>query len=197
MKNSRLHDQMKFIFEIEKLKVVYRQNGILGGSRQENSAEHSWHISIMAIILQEYSKENIDILKVIKMLVIHDLVEIYTGDTFLYDSVARENIKSAERDAANKIFGLLPDDQKSDFILIWNEFENRETPEANYAFVMDNLQPILNHYYTDNQNIKGKKLTKSQIIKKKEFINDFSEDLWQFALEIIDESIKNGLYLDD
>ena len=197
MTNSRLYNQMKFIFEIEKLKIVYRQNGILDGSRQENSAEHSWHISIMAIVLQEYSKECIDMLKVIKMLMIHDLVEIYTGDTFLYDNSARENIKDAEREAADKIFGLLPDEQKEDFISIWDEFENGETNEAKYAKVMDNLQPILNHFFTNNQNIKKKKITKSQIIKKKVFIKDFSEELWQYALKIIHESAENGLYINE
>ena len=197
MISQRLARQMKFISEIEKLKVVYRQNGIIDGSRRENSAEHSWHISIMALILLEYCKEEIDQLKVIKMLLIHDLVEIFAGDTFLYDEKGRDTIKSIEREAAVKLFGILPSDQKTELLEIWNEFELRETKEAKYAAVLDNLQPILNHYYTNNQNIKGKKVTKSQIIKKKEFIREFSEDVWEFAPTIIDESVKMGLYIDE
>lgn len=197
MINKRLLDQMNFISEVEKLKVIYRQNGIIDGSRLENSAEHSWHISLMAIILQEYSKEEIDFLKVIKMLLIHDLVEIYTGDTFLYDTSNREKIRPAEKDAADRIFSLLPENQKDEFIALWNEFENRETNESRYAAVMDNLQPILNHYLTKNENIKSRGLSKSQIIKKKCFIQEFSEDLWEYTLSIINESVKIGLYLDE
>lgn len=197
MINNRLLNQMSFISEIEKLKVVYRQNGIIDESRLENSAEHSWHVSLMAIILQEYSKEEIDLLKVIKMLLIHDLVEIYTGDTFLYDTAGREKIRSAEKESANKIFSLLPADQKNEFIALWNEFENRETTESKYAAVLDNLQPVINHYHTKNENIKGKGLTKSQIIEKKEFIKEFSEDLWEYTLHVINESVNIGLYIDE
>jgi putative hydrolase of HD superfamily len=194
MSNNKLIEQMNFITEIEKLKVVYRQNGVMGGERQENSAEHSWHVSLMAIILQEYSKNKIDILKVIKMLLIHDIVEIHAGDTFLYDAQKREDIKEVEQKAAEKIFGLLPIEQKNELLSLWNEFEENKTDEAKYALVLDNLHPILNHYYTNNQNIKGKKLTKQQIINKKGFIKDFSEELWEFALSIIDKSVEIGLY---
>ncbi len=188
---------MNFIAEIEKLKTIYRQNGILGGERQENSAEHSWHISIMAIILEEYCKEKLNIIKVIKMLLIHDIVEIYAGDTFLYDTDERENIKKTEEKASEKIFGLLPKEQKDEFISLWKEFEENNTNESRYAVVLDNLQPILNHYFTNNQNIKKKKLTKSQIINKKYFIKDFSEELWEFALEIINKSVENELYANE
>ena len=130
MIKKRLQDQFNFISEIEKLKIIYRQNGILDRSRQENSAEHSWHIAIMAMILKEYSKTDINIYKVIKMLLIHDLVEIYVGDTFLYNAMEREDIKIKEKEAAIKIFGILPEDQKDDYISTWNEFERRETYEA-------------------------------------------------------------------
>jgi len=192
--NSRLEKQMKFLSEIEKLKIVYRQNGIIDGTRQENSAEHSWHISLMAFILMEYCREKIDITIVIKMLLIHDLVEIYTGDTFLYDQEKRDQIKEDEAEAAAKIFSLLPSDQKDEYLKLWNEFEERKTKESQYAAVLDNFQPLLNHYITNNQNIKGKKLTKSQIIKKKEFIKNFSEEIWNFAVKIIDDSVNIGLY---
>jgi putative hydrolases of HD superfamily len=194
MISNRLLLQMNFISEIEKLKIIYRQNGVIGGKRQENSAEHSWHITLMAIILLEYCREKIDLLKVIKMLLIHDVVEIITGDTFLYDEEKRNDVKIPEKQAADKIFGILPQDQKDDFIKCWNEFELNETPESQYANVLDNLQPIINHFYTNNQNIKGKHLTKEQIVKKKEFIKNYSEEIWEFALSIIDKSVEIGLY---
>ena len=196
MITDKLREQMNFLQEIEKLKIVYRQNGVIGGERQENSAEHSWHIAMMAIILQEHAGGNVDILKVIKMLLIHDLVEIYTGDTFLYDDEGREEIKDPEKKAAEKIFGLLPEEQGNEFNRLWNEFEEHRTEESKYALVLDNLQPILNHFYTENQNIKGKKLAKSQVINKKCFIKEYSEELWEFALEIIDKSVGIGLYED-
>lgn len=196
MLNPRLIRQMDFIFEIEKLKTVYRQNAIINENRHENSAEHSWHIALMAFILEEYSGEKIDICKVLKMLLIHDLVEIYTGDTFLYNTSERENIKKSEKKAAQKIFAFLPEDQAEEYLHVWEEFESKQTKEAMYADVLDNLQPILNHYFTNNCNIKDKKLLKSQIIDKKKFINEFSEDLWEFAKSIIDKSVKEGLYLE-
>lgn len=196
MSVSRLEKQMSFVFELEKLKTVYRQNGIIGGVRQENSAEHSWHIAVMALLLAEYCKEKIDLLHTLKMLLIHDIVEVYAGDTFLYDTQKREEAKANEKIAADKIFSLLPDDQKEDFMNTWLEFEERKTPEAQYAAVLDNLQPLLNHYYTNNRNIIKKNLKKSQIIDKKEFIKDFSEELWTFALDIIEKGTALGLYLD-
>ena len=148
----------------------------------------------MAIALQEYAEEGTDILKVIKMLLIHDLVEIYTGDTFLYDEKGREDVKSQEKEAAVKLFGILPDVQGKELNQLWNEFEEHKTKEAAFALVLDNLQPLLNHYYTQNQNIRGKKLTKSQIVSKKCFIKEYSEDLWEFALDIIDKGVRIGLY---
>lgn len=197
MISEKLVQQMNFINEIEKLKIVYRQNGVVGGGRQENSAEHSWHIAIMAFTLQEYAEKDIDILRVIKMLLIHDLVEIYAGDVFLYDESGRDKIKIQEKKAAEKLFGLLPANQSTEFNELWNEYEQSSTKEAKYALVLDNLQPLLNHYYTRNQNIKGKKLKRSQVINKKRCIKEYSEELWDFALETIDKSVAIGLFEED
>ncbi len=185
---------MNFIFELERLKVVYRQNGILGESRHENSAEHSWHIAVMAFVLREYCGEPVDIERVLKMLLIHDVVEIHAGDTFLYDQEKRDAVKEAEAEAAEKIFGMLPDDQKGDFLAAWREFEAGETAEARYAAVLDNLQPMLNHCFTDNLSIAGKGLTRSRVMEKKKFIGDFSGELWEYALKVLDESVKKGQY---
>jgi len=194
MIRDKLRAQMDFLNEIEKLKVVYRQNGTIGGTRRENSAEHSWHVALMALTLQEYAPAGTDITKVMKMLLIHDLVEIYTGDTFLYDEKGREKVKEPEKKAAEKLFAMLPEEQEEEFNRLWNEFEDRQTQEARFALVLDNLQPIMNHYTTENENIAGKKLNRSQIIEKKSFIKDYSTELWEYALEVIDASVELGLY---
>jgi putative hydrolase of HD superfamily len=123
MIQERLHKQMSFIREIEKLKVVYRQNGTMGNKRQENSAEHSWHIAMMALVLQEYFPHKIDVFRVVKMLLLHDIVEVYAGDTFLYDDKKRLDAKKIEKEAAKKIFSLLPEEQAEDFYTSWLEFE--------------------------------------------------------------------------
>lgn len=128
------------------------------------------------------------------MLLIHDLVEIYTGDTFLYDEKGREKVKEPEKKAAEKLFAMLPEEQEEEFNRLWNEFEDRQTQEARFALVLDNLQPIMNHYTTENENIAGKKLNRSQIIEKKSFIKDYSTELWEYALEVIDNSVELGLY---
>lgn len=194
MIGKRLEQQMQFIREIEKLKIVYRQNGTIGNKRQENSAEHSWHIAIMAFVLAEYFPKKVDIFKVVKMLLVHDIVEVYAGDTFLYDEKKRDDAKEIEKKAAKKIFSLLPEEQAEDFFKTWLEFEENKTNEAEFAKILDNLQPILNHYTTENQNIVGKELTKRQIAAKKAFIKDFSPELWEYADMILDKSVEVGLY---
>ena len=194
MISKRLEQQMQFIREIEKLKVVYRQNGTIGNKRQENSAEHSWHIAVMAFVLAEYFPKKIDVFKVVKMLLVHDIVEVYAGDTFLYDEKKREDAKEIEKKAAKKIFSLLPEDQAEDFYNTWLEFEENKTNEAEFAKILDNLQPILNHYTTENQNIIGKELTKRKIAAKKAFIKDFSPELWEYADMILEKSVEVGLY---
>lgn len=194
MIGKRLEQQMQFIREIEKLKIVYRQNGTIGNKRQENSAEHSWHIAIMAFVLAEYFPKKVDIFKVVKMLLVHDIVEVYAGDTFLYDEKKRDDAKEIEKKAAKKIFSLLPEEQAEDFFKTWLEFEENKTNEAEFAKILDNLQPILNHFTTNNQNIIGKELTKRQIAAKKAFIKDFSPELWEYADMILDKSVEVGLY---
>lgn len=194
MIQERLHKQMSFIREIEKLKVVYRQNGTMGNKRQENSAEHSWHIAMMALVLQEYFPHKIDVFRVVKMLLIHDIVEVYAGDTFLYDDKKRLDAKKIEKEAAKKIFSLLPEEQAEDFYTSWLEFEEVTTKEAEFAKILDNLQPIINHYTTRNQNIIGKELTKRQIAAKKSFIKELAPELWEYADMILDKSVEIGLY---
>jgi putative hydrolases of HD superfamily len=190
-----LKDKIVFISEIEKLKIIYRQNGVVDKSRAENSAEHSWHIALMALIFQEHTTyANLDILKVVKMLLIHDIVEIDAGDTFLYDDIGKNEATETEKKAALRVFGLLPTPYKEEFIAIWFEFEERKTPEAQYAASIDALQPLLNHLITAKENENPNKLTKPKILNKKAFIGQISEDLWLVARDIIDKSVEKGLY---
>ncbi|HRX16374.1 MAG TPA: HD domain-containing protein [Spirochaetota bacterium] len=195
MNNPDLEKRIAFIEELEKLKLVYRQNVAVDGSRQENSAEHSWHIAVMAMVLSDYSDfKNIDLLKVLKMLLIHDIVEIDAGDTFLYDSEANKSKDADENLAANRIFGLLPEDTKNEFISLWKEFEKRESAEAKFAASLDGLQPIMNHYLSNGLGIIKHKLKTNQIIEKKRYISDASKELWDYAMEMIQKSEDAGLY---
>ncbi|KMQ50594.1 Metal dependent phosphohydrolase [Chitinispirillum alkaliphilum] len=186
---------MEFIKEVEKLKLIFRQNVVIDGSRQENSAEHSWHIALMAIVLSEYSdSKEIDLLRVLKMLLIHDIVEIDTGDTFLYDCEANKTKGEKEYATANRVFGLLPEITKREFMSLWQEFEKRETADARFAAALDGLQPLMNHLLSKGQGIIKHKLKTDQIIAKKKFIEDTSKELWEFAKRVIQESENAGLY---
>jgi putative hydrolases of HD superfamily len=193
--SKELKEKMAFISEIEKLKIVYRQNGVFDKSRAENSAEHSWHIALMALVFQEHTIfEKLDILKVIKMLLIHDIVEIDAGDTFLYDTQGKDAAIETEKNAALRIFGLLPTPYKEEFISIWLEFEEKTTPEAQYAASIDALQPLLNHLITAKENENPNKLSKSKVLNKKAFIGTVSNDLWLVAQDLVEESVTKGLY---
>jgi putative hydrolases of HD superfamily len=196
MISKELYQKIEFLTEIEKLKIIYRQNGVVGNGRNENSAEHSWHITIMAILLLDHSNyPDLDLLKVLKMLLIHDIVEIDAGDTFLYNDAGRKDAHEIEQKAAERIFGLLPLIIKSEFIEIWQEFEAKETDEAKYANSIDNFQPLLNHLITRNESLFD--VPKSMVIEKKSFIKNHLPELWEMAEEIIDKSVEKGIYLDN
>jgi putative hydrolase of HD superfamily len=198
MYSQELKEKITFITELEKLKVVYRQNGVTDGSRAENSAEHSWHIAIMAILLHEHAiSPALNLLKVIKMLLIHDIVEIDAGDTFLYDEKRKKEVVETEKNAALRIFGLLPPKHGEEFMALWMEFEAKTTPEAQYAASIDAIQPLLNHLVTAKRHENPKQMTKSAVLKKKAFIQDISPELWVVAQDIIEKSVDNGLYTKD
>lgn len=146
---KRLTQQISFILEIDQLKQIYRQNLILDGSRRENDAEHSWHLAMMAVVLQEYASEPVDLSRVLQMVLLHDIVEIDAGDTFCYDVQAGLDKHEREQKAAKRIFGLLPSDQGEELKNLWLEFEAGESPEARFAAVLDRLQPFLNNYHTE------------------------------------------------
>jgi len=193
MNMETLKRQIEFITEVDKIKNIFRQNLILDKSRNENDAEHSWHLAIMAIMLAEHSAhENMDITRVIKMVLIHDIVEIDAGDTFLYDEVANTDKDVREELAAERIFGLLPAEQKSEMIALWNEFEKKETPEAQFAAALDGLHPLIANHVTGSAAWIEHNVSVEKVLSKKEHIQSGSPLLWEYAKSIIEECGEKG-----
>lgn len=191
--DKKLKQQIEFVEELDKLKSIIRRTRLLDNSRYENDAEHSWHIAMMAIVLAEHANDaNIDILKVIKMLLIHDIPEIDAGDAFLYDENSREANRKNEQQAAARIFGLLPEDTAREFLELWEEFEKKETPEARFAGALDRLEPLLQNYKTCGYAWKKHGITRSQVMKMNAGIERGSEILWELAKRLIDESVEKG-----
>lgn len=193
--NDRLTQQLAFLNEIEKLKLVYRRNKTVDQSRYENSAEHSWHVALMALMLAEHTDApSIDLFKVLKMLLIHDLVEVYAGDTWLYDDQATLVQAENETIAAKRLFELLPDDQAAEFHQLWHEFVKRATPEAAFAAAIDGLQPLLNHLLSGNPEDQEVLISRADVLRRKQYIEASSHTLWNVAQAVIEESTKRGLY---
>lgn len=194
MEYERLIRQIQFIVEIDKLKHILRQTLLIDGSRRENDAEHSWHVAIMAVLLSEYSNfEELDVSQVVKLILVHDLVEIDAGDVYCYDQDANQDrVKQHEKDAAVRLFNILPEDQAEEFFSLWEEFEERVTPEARFAASLDRLQPLLHDYNTKGI-MWGKNHVKSeQVMVRNKVIVDGSTILWEYAKEIIEGAIENG-----
>jgi putative hydrolase of HD superfamily len=193
-KKSRFDKQIEFILEIDQLKQVFRQTCILDKSRRENSVEHSWHIVVMAIIFSEYADSNeINIFKVVKMLLVHDLVEIDAGDTFCYDERARKNQHEREVKAANRLFKILPVDQSKEFESLWEEFEECKTPSAKFANALDRIQPLINNYYSDGLVWKENGIKSFQIKARYYEIMEIAPKLGQYASELIEKAIQRGI----
>jgi len=189
MSVSRIADQLRFIEEIDKVKAVLRRTRLLDNSRYENDAEHAWHLAVMAVVLAEHANvPTLDVGKVIKMVLIHDIVEIDTGDTFLYDREARRARESSERAAAERIFGLLPADQRDEMMALWVEFESRQTPEAKFAAALDRLEPILQNARTGAHAWKKHGVTKSEVLAANRHVAEGSEELWRLAEELIESA---------
>ncbi len=198
--DMRLKKQAEFIIEIDKIKSVFRQTLLINGKRYENDAEHSWHISVMAVLLSEYAgrggDKGIDILKALKMVLLHDIVEIDAGDTYCYDRAAAADKAAREGKAAARIFGLLPEDQKAEFLNLWEEFETGNTPESDFAVALDRLQPLINNYMTEGRSWKLHGVKAHEVRSRISRIRAASEALWEYAVMIVDESVKLG-YLAD
>ena len=193
--NTRLAQQIAFINEIEKLKLVYRHNQTVDQSRFENSAEHSWHLALMAMVLAEHaSTPALDIFAVVKMLLIHDLVEIYAGDTWLYDTAGAPGQAEREAQAAQKLFALLPADQAAEFHQLWDAFNARATPEAAFAAALDALQPLLNYLLSGSPEGPDGLLAEQDVLRRKQGIALGSRTLWELAQDVIAASTARGLY---
>ncbi len=180
---ERLNRQFAFIREIDQEKLIKRQNYVADGSRKETDAEHAWHMAVMAILLSEYANEDIDVLKTVTMLLIHDLVEIDAGDTYAYDEEGKKTKREREVAAAERIFPMLPEDQEKKFRALWDEFEERKTPEARFAHTMDNLQPLMLNDATDGKSWIEHDVSLSQVEERNKRTAEGSEELWSYACE--------------
>jgi len=185
--------QIHFIKEIDKLKYIQRKTKLFNSDRNENDAEHSWHLALMAIVLTGHSNTSVDLLKVVKMVLIHDIVEIDAGDTFIYDTQKNHSNAEEERLAARRIFGLLPTEQAEELIELWEEFEAGETGEAKFARAMDRLEPLLQNTSNNGGTWKEFGVTYEKVHQKKRVIKEGSNSIWNFAEQLINESVETGM----
>ena len=198
MDNERLEKQFDFFREIDKEKFIGRQTYLTDGERKENDAEHAWHMAIMTVLLAEYANEKIDVLKTVMMLLIHDLVEIDAGDTYAYDEEGKKTQREREEKAAKRIFGLLPEEQGGKLMALWEEFEAYETPEANFAHTMDNIQPVMLNDATDGKAWLEHGVRLSQILGRNKKTAEGSRELWQYAYEkMIAPNAAKGRIIED
>lgn len=193
MSKKKLLQQIAFIKEIDKLKYIQRKTKLFNSDRHENDAEHSWHLAMMTIVLAEHSDKPIDILKVVKMVLIHDIVEIDAGDTFIYDTVKNHTNTDEELLAAQRIFGLLPEEQAKEFIAIWQEFEDGKTDEAKFAKTMDRFEPLLQNTSNNGGTWTEFDVPYQKVYDKKVAIKDGSSTIWNYAENLINESVAKGI----
>ena len=190
---DHLLNQIEFIREIDKLKYIFRKTKLINSDRPENDAEHSWHLAMMAIVLAGHANEPIDLAKVMKMVLIHDIVEIDSGDVFAYDTTKSHDNFDEELKAARRIFGILPEEQAEEFINLWIEFEEMKTPESKFARSLDRLEPLLQNASNNGGTWREFDVKYDQVMEKKQVIKDGSEELWKFAKQLIDESVEKGI----
>jgi len=195
MQPDNLIKQVAFIKEIDKLKYIQRKTRLFNSDRHENDAEHSWHLAMMTIVLAEHSDQKIDILKVLKMVLIHDIVEIDAGDTFIYDSTKNHTNTAEELIAAKRIFGLLPAAQAEEFIAIWQEFEDGLTNEAKFAKSMDRFEPLLQNTSNNGGTWTEFKVPYQQVYNKKKAIKEGAASIWNYAENLINESVEKGILI--
>jgi len=192
---SRLSRQIEFILEVDKLKQILRQSLKITDRRRENDAEHSWHLALMVLVLAEHANaSDLDVLKVLGMVIIHDLVEIDAGDTFAYDDAGMVDKPEREQKAADRIFALLPGDQADRFRALWDEFEERKSPEARFAAALDRLQPVLLNLNTEGHAWKHHGIRQDQVIDRNRHIGEGSEALWEFAHHEIEKAANRGCF---
>lgn len=193
IKDERLQKQIKFAIVIDEMKNIFRRNLIIDGSRRENDAEHSWNLAMLAMLFEEYSTEKVNIEKVLKIALVHDLIEVYAGDTFAYDVKGNEDKLQREIESANKLFGILDPEQGAEIRALWDEFEAKETPESKYANAIDRIQPLINNYLTNGHTWKEGDVHAPQILKRMDIIRTTTPALWPIVEGIISTSIEIGI----
>jgi putative hydrolase of HD superfamily len=197
MNKERFEKQIAFILEADKEKNILRQTHITGYARRENDAEHAWHMAMMIYLLKEYSNEEFDVAKAMMMALIHDIVEIDAGDTYAYDTAALETQKEREERAAERIYGLLPDDQRDELRALFEEFEAGESAEARFAKTMDNFQPLLLNDSNGGADWREHKVTKSQVVGRQQKSVIGSKDIWEYTSALIDKNVQKGNIKDE
>jgi putative hydrolases of HD superfamily len=191
MDQARFRKQLDFIVEVDKVKEILRKSKLFTRSRYENDAEHSWTICLMAVLLREYANDEVNLERVMKMLLIHDIVEIDAGDTFLY-AKERATVRASEEAAARRIFGLLEEDQAKELYSLWIEFEERATSEAKYARVLDRLEPIFSNYVNEGYTWKEHGISLDMVIEKNGIVEEGSKEIWAFVRALLDECVEKG-----
>jgi putative hydrolase of HD superfamily len=193
MIDPRLRQQIDFILEIDRLKEITRRTYLASGNRRENTAEHSWHLAMLVMVLAEYAAEPIDVGHTMKLVLVHDIVEIDAGDTFAYDARGNNSKSKRENAAADRIFGLLPPDQAQSMRALWDEFEARVTPEARFANVVDRLMPMLHNFYTDGKGWSEHGVTIDRVVERNEtIVAEGSPVLWDFVEHLLKVAIAKG-----
>ncbi len=190
--NERLSGQIKFMLELDKMKNLYRQTYVLHEDRKENDAEHSWHLAVMAFLLAEYADKPVDVTKVMKMVLVHDVVEIDAGDTYCYDEEGYKSKADREEKAARRIFGMLPEDQEKEFYDLWREFEDCETSDAKFAAVLDRLQPLLLNYTRNGISWQEHGIFMDQVMQRNSRVSESSEAIAQLISGIINDAAEQG-----
>lgn len=190
---DRLQKQLNLLIELDQLKSVLRRTRIKSAEKRlENSAEHSWHVALMAILLEEHANEPVNIARVVKMLLLHDIVEIDAGDTFVYDTVATEQQEQKELEAAHRLFGMLPEEQGRDLLEIWLEFETAASADAKFAKALDRLIPMLLNYHNQGQSWVEHGVSRTQALTINKKIENGSTVLWDKAQQVIEDAVNNG-----
>ncbi len=192
MDRERLKKQLDFVLEIDKEKNICRQTHLSNFGRSENDAEHAWHMAIMIYLLKEYANEEFDLARAMMMALVHDIVEIDAGDTYAYDAEGLATQAEREAEAAERIFGILPEDQKRELKGLFEEFDACETPEARFARVMDNLQPFMLNNFNEGVDWKEHGVCKSQVYRRNKRTSGGSAEIWKYMQEVIEENVKKG-----
>ena len=190
--DERLKKQLDFALEIDKEKNIFRQTHLSGHGRNENDAEHAWHMAIMAYLLREYSNEPVDVTRVMLMCLIHDVVEIDAGDTYAYDAEGLKTQKAREEAAKERIYSLLPEDQKKELAAIFDEFEESKTPESKFAHAMDNLQPLMLNNSNDGGDWREHGVSAKQVYGRQDRTKEGSEKLYEITEQIIKKHVEKG-----